>query len=114
MINLSKPSPVSGETNTMSFDMDRNVFDECFIAWSNGELIQKAFPMLNADQREFLMTGMTVADWNKATETVTWLAVTPDATEAVKAWDDEAVKAWDFEELCEDYDSYYKVTEEKN
>jgi hypothetical protein len=65
MINLSKPSPITGERNTMSFNMDRNVFDECFIAWSNGELIQKAFPMLNADEREFLMTGMTVADWNR-------------------------------------------------
>lgn len=41
------------------------VFDDCFVAWTEGALIQDAFPMLNADEREFLMTGMTVADWNR-------------------------------------------------
>ena len=41
------------------------VFEESFSKWEKGELIQNAFPMLNADEREFLMTGMTVADWNR-------------------------------------------------
>lgn len=30
-----------------------------------GLLIQDAFPNLNADQREFLMTGITPAEWNE-------------------------------------------------
>jgi type IV secretory pathway ATPase VirB11/archaellum biosynthesis ATPase len=32
-------------------------------AWQNGELIQKAMPKLTADQREFLMTGVTPEEW---------------------------------------------------
>jgi hypothetical protein len=34
------------------------------IAYNNGALIQKAFPFLNADQREFLMSGLTPDEWN--------------------------------------------------
>ena len=32
-------------------------------AWQEGVLIQKALPELNSDQREFLMSGMTPAEW---------------------------------------------------
>jgi hypothetical protein len=34
-------------------------------AWQNGELIQRAMPNLNADQREFLMTGMLLGEWDE-------------------------------------------------
>jgi len=30
-----------------------------------GALIQKAFPRLNAEQREFLLTGITPEEWNE-------------------------------------------------
>jgi len=63
MIHLCKPSPITGESNCMSFDVEPTTFDACFAKWEKGELIQKAFPMLNADEREFLMTGMTNSDW---------------------------------------------------
>lgn len=34
--------------------------------WKTGnELIQNVFPELDADQREFLMTGTTPAEWDK-------------------------------------------------
>lgn len=33
-------------------------------AWESGVLIQDAFPMLSADQREFLLTGITPDEWN--------------------------------------------------
>lgn len=32
--------------------------------WQNGMLIQDAFPMLNANQREFIMTGSTHEEWD--------------------------------------------------
>jgi hypothetical protein len=31
--------------------------------WINGELIQVAFPYLNADQREILKTGIDAQEW---------------------------------------------------
>ena len=65
MIHLCKPSPITGESTCRTFDMDQMVFDDCYVSWSEGALIQDAFPMLNADEREFLMTGMTPDDWNK-------------------------------------------------
>ena len=34
--------------------------------WQAGELIQNAFPNLSADDREFLMTGITPEEWDKA------------------------------------------------
>ena len=39
------------------------VFDDCYVAWSEGAFIQDAFPMLNQDQREFIKTGLTPEDW---------------------------------------------------
>jgi hypothetical protein len=52
----------------MSFDIEPQVFEESFSKWEKGELIQNAFPMLNADEREFLMTGMTASEWRAATK----------------------------------------------
>lgn len=31
--------------------------------WNDRELIQNAFPQLNADQREFLLSGATPEEW---------------------------------------------------
>jgi hypothetical protein len=33
--------------------------------WINGELIQNAFPYLNADQREILKTGIDSESWEE-------------------------------------------------
>lgn len=33
-------------------------------AWQNGALIQNAMPELTADEREFLLTGMTPEEWD--------------------------------------------------
>ena len=33
-------------------------------AWKDGELAQDAFPALTADQREFLISGTSPAEWN--------------------------------------------------
>lgn len=34
-------------------------------AWRGGELIQRAMPQLTPDEREFLMTGITPAEWQE-------------------------------------------------
>jgi hypothetical protein len=33
--------------------------------WKAGELIQNVMPHLSADDREFLMTGLTPEDWEE-------------------------------------------------
>ena len=33
---------------------------------ASGELVQNVFPHLNADEREFLMTGITPEEWSTA------------------------------------------------
>lgn len=63
MIHYTNRSPITGEDNTMEFDMPQMVFYDCYVAWSEGANIQDAFPMLNADQREFIKTGLTPEDW---------------------------------------------------
>ena len=62
MIHYTKRSPITGKDNTMELDMIQMVFDDCYVAWSEGALIQDAFPMLDADQREFIKTGLTPED----------------------------------------------------
>ena len=43
--------------------LDLPITEEQITAWQNGVLIQNAFPNLNADQREFLQTGITAEEW---------------------------------------------------
>jgi hypothetical protein len=50
---------------TMTLPMTAADFFGCFNEWQAGKLIQDAFPMLNADQREFLLTGLTPEQWDK-------------------------------------------------
>lgn len=58
-----KRSTLTGLTNSM----DIPVSEERVRAWlKSDELIQNAFPELTADQREFLMTGITPEEWNAA------------------------------------------------
>jgi hypothetical protein len=39
---------------------------ELFEMWKeDGRAIQEVFPMLDAEQREFLMTGVTPAEWEQ-------------------------------------------------
>jgi hypothetical protein len=49
----------------MVLPMNETEFLECYRLWQlDGLLIQQAFPMLNEDQREFLLTGMTADEWD--------------------------------------------------
>ena len=40
------------------------VSDKAVADWRSGTLIQEAMPNLNADQREFLISGTTPAEWD--------------------------------------------------
>jgi len=64
MIHFQNKSMLSGCINVMAFDMEAKQFDESYMAWQNGKLIQDAFPSLNVAEREFLMTGITPDEWN--------------------------------------------------
>ena len=52
---------ISGNTNTMEL----NVTQEQLTAWESGVNIQVAMPQLNADEREFIKTGVTPTEWNE-------------------------------------------------
>lgn len=52
-------SAFTGETHTMHLPITEEEFDR----WRNGELIQKVWPNLTNEQREFLKTGTTPEEW---------------------------------------------------
>jgi hypothetical protein len=56
---IERESPLSGNKNVL----DVPVTLAQIAAWKNGELIQRAMPNLSADEREFLMTGITAEEW---------------------------------------------------
>ena len=56
---ITKLSPLTGEENTMHVD----VSETAMYAWKCGELIQVAMPDLSSEEREFILTGYTPADW---------------------------------------------------
>lgn len=64
-VDVTVKPAFGGEDVTMTLPMTAADFFGCFNEWQAGKLIQDAFPMLNADQREFLMTGLTPEQWDK-------------------------------------------------
>ena len=58
-MKITRKSPFSGQVNTMEISATTEQFD----AWKSGTLVQNAFPNLTADEREFIMTGITAAEW---------------------------------------------------
>ena len=58
---IKRNSMFSDETNTMDLPVTQEQIDR----WRGGELIQNVFPNLTPDQREFIMTGVTPAEWAK-------------------------------------------------
>jgi hypothetical protein len=58
---ITKFSPHSMRDNTREIDVSQSQLDR----WKAGELIQNVMPHLSADDREFLMTGLTPKDWEE-------------------------------------------------
>jgi len=62
MVEVERVSPLTGNINKMYLD----VTPEQVAEWNNPQrtkLIQDIFPNLTQDEREFIMTGYTIADW---------------------------------------------------
>ena len=60
-MQITRTSMISGNTNTMEL----NVTQEQLTAWESGVHIQVAMPQLNAEEREFIKTGMTPTEWEE-------------------------------------------------
>jgi hypothetical protein len=60
-MEITKTSIHSGITRTLTLD----VTAEEIANWKAGELIQVAMPRLNADEREFIKTGITSQEWDQ-------------------------------------------------
>jgi len=60
-MKVTKTSGFTGKEHTM----DLPITPEELERWRSGALIQDVFPQLSADQREFLMTGVTKEEWDE-------------------------------------------------
>jgi len=61
---LSRRSMLTNTENILYIPMHPQVFTRCEVDWVRGMSIQDAFPMLDADQREFVKTGVTAREWD--------------------------------------------------
>jgi hypothetical protein len=61
-MKITRTSRLTGKTSVMDLKVTQIQLD----AWLDGMLIQAAMPQLSAEEREFLMTGITPAEWNEA------------------------------------------------
>ena len=61
MLNITRTSPITNKTQCIEIEINQDQYD----AWKSGVLIQDAMPNLSADDREYIMTGMTPEDWAK-------------------------------------------------
>ena len=61
-IAVTRTSQLSGLRHTRTLRLN---YDD-YIAWQDGALVQDALPYLTADEREFLMTGITAEEWDDA------------------------------------------------
>jgi len=59
-MNITRTSMFSGVERTL----DLPITEEQVTAWKSGTLCQNAFPQLSADEREFIMTGVTAEEWD--------------------------------------------------
>lgn len=57
---IRRKSPHTGKIN----EMDLPITIEQLSAYHDGEFVQRAFPQLTDEQREFILTGYTQEDWN--------------------------------------------------
>ena len=59
---ITRKSMFSGEINTKDIPVTETQLGN----WEAGMLIQDAMPNISADDREFLMTGITSEEWEAA------------------------------------------------
>ena len=59
-MKIKRTSPVSGITREIELD----ITPEELSTYREGDLLQKAFPRLSADDREFFKTGIFGDEWD--------------------------------------------------
>lgn len=64
MISVNRICPITSKYNTMQLPITAAEYNRALNNWNAGALIQVAFPMLNADQREFIKTGIMPDTWH--------------------------------------------------
>jgi hypothetical protein len=64
MVVLERESMFTRRVNKMELPLTPEAFEAAYNAWKSGTLIQTAFSTLNAEQREFIKTGVTPEEWN--------------------------------------------------
>jgi len=65
MQEFTRQSIITGKYTTRTLDITEEQHDDWYI---RGVLIQRAMPNLSADDREWLMTGVTSEEWAAAFE----------------------------------------------
>ena len=65
-MNITRTSMLTGITRTIDLPVTLGQIAQ----WQSGTLIQTAMPDLTADDREFIMTGITVDEWDAHFNTV--------------------------------------------
>ena len=63
---ITRRSPFTGRIHQMEIPISPREFAKRETLWQTGMLIQDAFPTLDANQREFIKTGITPEEWNEA------------------------------------------------
>ena len=63
MVEVIRKSPLTGNVNKMYLDITQEQIAEWNAPAEKRRLIQDIFSNLNDDEREFIMTGYTPADW---------------------------------------------------
>lgn len=57
---ISRKSPITGTINVRDLDITDKQFDNWAV---EGFTAQEAFPHLSSDDREFIISGLTIKDW---------------------------------------------------
>ena len=60
-MKITNTSPLTGKLNAMEIDCTLDQIKEYMEGLRS---VQAIFPNLNADEREFIMTGYTPSDWD--------------------------------------------------
>jgi hypothetical protein len=60
-MKITRASPHTRKTNVREIPVTTSQL----VNWEQGMLIQEAMPNLSADDREFIMTGLTPEDWDE-------------------------------------------------
>ena len=58
---ITRKSVISGITRTLDINITQKQLDD----WNSGTVAQRAFPQLDANDREFIMTGITPEEWDE-------------------------------------------------